>query len=67
MHSYSREIPVVDDYEIIVIGGGPAGCAAAAAAGREGKKTLLLETTGALGGMGTLGLVPAWTPFSDKQ
>lgn len=67
MYSYSRELPIVNDYEIIVVGGGPAGCAAAAAAGREGKKTLLVETTGALGGMGTLGLVPAWAPFSDKQ
>ena len=37
------------------MGGGPSGCAAATAAAREGAKTLLMEGTGALGGMGTSG------------
>ena len=63
----ARKIPVNDEYEVIVVGGGPAGCAAAASAAREGAKTLLLESTYALGGMGTVGLVPAWCPFSDKE
>ncbi|MFC1582286.1 FAD-dependent oxidoreductase [Planctomycetota bacterium] len=62
-----RTIPRCDDYDIIVVGGGPAGCTAAAAAAREGSRTLLIEATGALGGMGTLGLVPAWCPFSDGE
>ncbi len=62
-----RDIPVNDQYEVIVVGGGPAGCAAAASAAREGAKTLLLEAAYALGGMGTMGLVPAWCPFSDKE
>ena len=61
-----REIPLNEDYEVIVIGGGPAGCTAATSSAREGKKTLLVEATGCLGGMGTSGLVPAWCPFSDK-
>lgn len=56
-----------DDWDVIVVGGGPAGCAAAAAAAREGDRTLLIEATGALGGMGTTGLVPSWAPFSDGQ
>ena len=63
----AREIPYEDKYEVIVAGGGPAGCTAAIAAAREGKKTLLIEATGCLGGMGTSGLVPAWCPFSDKE
>lgn len=70
MKSYTlklREIMLNDEYEVIVAGGGPAGCAAAIAAGRRGAKTLLIEATGALGGMGTMGLVPAWCPFSDKE
>jgi hypothetical protein len=37
------------------------------AAARHGAKTLLLESSSALGGMGTSGLVPAWCPFSDKE
>ena len=64
---FTRAIPLCDDYEIIVAGGGPAGCAAAMAAARKGAKTLLIEATGCLGGMGTAGLVPAWCPFSDKE
>jgi len=63
----ARTIPLCEEYEVVVIGGGPAGCTAAAAAAREGARTLLIEGTGALGGMGTSGLVPAWCPFSDKQ
>ncbi|MFH1378195.1 MAG: FAD-dependent oxidoreductase [Planctomycetota bacterium] len=62
-----RTIPHCDTYDVIVVGGGPSGCAAAAASAREGSSTLLIEATGALGGMGTLGLVPAWCPFSDKE
>jgi hypothetical protein len=70
MSSYTlppQAIPVVDDYDVIVVGGGPAGCAAAAAAARDGVRTLLLEATGALGGMGTAGLVPSWAPFTDHE
>lgn len=62
-----RSIPLKDQWDVIVVGGGPAGCAAAISSAREGARTLLIEATGALGGMGTSGLVPAWTPFSDKE
>ncbi len=61
------EMPLDDSWDVIVAGGGPAGCAAAVSAAREGAKTILIEATGSLGGMGTSGLVPAWTPFSDQQ
>jgi len=54
-----------EEYEVIVCGGGPAGCAAAIAAAREGAKTLLVESSGMLGGMATSGLVNAWTPGFD--
>lgn len=63
----SEKIPLNTDYEIIVAGGGPAGCAASIAAAREGKKVLLVESMGNLGGLGTSGMVPAWCPFSDGE
>jgi hypothetical protein len=62
-----RSIRLNDHYDVIVVGGGPSGCTAATAAAREGAKTLLIEGTGCLGGMGTSGLVPAWCPFSDLE
>ena len=70
MTSYTlsaREIPLDDSWDVIVVGGGPAGCAAATAAARDGAKTLLVEATYTLGGMGTMGLVPAWCPFTDRE
>lgn len=62
-----RPILLDDSWDVIVAGGGPSGCTAAAAASREGARTLLIESTGALGGSGTSALVPAWCPFSDKE
>lgn len=63
----SRTLSLDDSWDVIVIGGGPSGCTAAAAAARQGARTLLIEGMGALGGMGTSALVPAWCPFSDKN
>src|SRR4029077_7559211 len=48
-----RQVPVRGDYEVVVLGGGPAGIAAAAAAAGAGRRTLLVERYGFLGGMGT--------------
>ena len=62
-----RTLPLDDSWDVVVVGGGPSGCTAAAAAAREDARTLLIETTGCLGGMGTSGLVPAWCPFSDGE
>jgi flavin-dependent dehydrogenase len=62
-----RQLPLDNSWDVIVAGGGPAGCTAAIAAARAGAKTLLVEATGALGGMGTSGLVPAWCPFTDQE
>lgn len=45
------------NYDVIVVGGGFAGVAAAIAAAREGSKVLLLEQSGAMGGVATTGLV----------
>jgi hypothetical protein len=48
-----RQVPVYGEYDIVVLGGGPAGIAAAAAAAGLGRRTLLVERYGFLGGMGT--------------
>jgi ribulose 1,5-bisphosphate synthetase/thiazole synthase len=49
----ARQIPLYGEYEIAVLGGGPAGIASAVAAARAGRRTLLIERYGFLGGMGT--------------
>ncbi len=50
-----RQVPVIGEYDVVVIGGGPAGIMAAAAASRSGRSTLLIERYGFLGGAGTMG------------
>jgi hypothetical protein len=65
--SLQTELPLDDSWDVIVVGGGPTGCTAATAAAREGARTLLIESSGLLGGSGTSALVPAWCPFSDKE
>src|SRR5215218_10217299 len=49
----SRETPVYGEFDVVVLGGGPAGIAAAVAAAQNGRKTILAERYGFLGGMGT--------------
>ena len=51
----SRTTPVLGEFDVVVVGGGPAGIMAAAAAARTGYSVLLLERYGFLGGAGTAG------------
>lgn len=53
-YDFSRQVPVYAKADLIVLGGGPAGIAASIAASRCGKKAILVEQSGQLGGMGTL-------------
>ena len=54
---YSKEIPVVSEVDVLVVGGGPAGLMAAQAAALvEGTKVMLIENRGSLGGNMTQGL-----------
>ena len=54
---FSIDAVQIGEYDVIVTGGGPAGTGAAVAAARDGARTLLVESTGCLGGMGTAGMV----------
>ncbi len=62
---YSKTLEVKYETEVLVIGGGPAGVAAAVAAARQGVRVMLVETSGALGGSGTVGMVPEFMYFDD--
>ncbi len=61
----ARAIRVVDEADVLVIGGGPAGIGAAIAAARAGASTILVERYGHLGGMATGGLVILLPHLSD--
>jgi hypothetical protein len=52
----AREIPVLMEADVVVVGGGTTGPIAAIAAARRGKKVVMIERFGSLGGILTLGL-----------
>ena len=66
----AREVPVLAETDVLVVGGGPAGTAAAIAAARCGADVLLVERYNHLGGLSTGGLV-IWidrlTDWSGRQ
>jgi 2-polyprenyl-6-methoxyphenol hydroxylase-like FAD-dependent oxidoreductase len=53
----ARDIKVLREADVVVVGGGPAGIGAAVTAARAGANTVLVERYGHLGGMATGGLV----------
>ena len=55
--TYSKIVPIVGQYDVIVCGGGPAGFVAAISAARMGCRTALVERLGYFGGTATAGLV----------
>ena len=62
----AREIPIVRDVDVLVVGGGPAGLAAAVAAARAGAKTTLIERFGYLGGTATASLMACINGFRNQ-
>lgn len=56
-------VPVWGEYDIVVVGGGPAGHAAAIAAGRAGKRVLMVEQSGFIGGNVALGITGFWRGY----
>jgi len=61
------DIPIVDQHDVIVCGGGPAGIAAAIAAARTGADVRLLEVHGFLGGVWTAGMVNNFIDHENKS
>lgn len=63
----TKKIPIIDEVDVLVVGGGMAGVGATIAAGRKGAKTLLLEFFGCLGGNGTSGMVNNFCGYSSSS
>ena len=63
-YNNTRQLPLLHQADVIVVGGGPGGIAAAVMAAREGAKVLLIERYGHLGGMAAQGMV---TPFMHNH
>lgn len=59
--------PVMDEYDVVVVGAGPSGCGAALALGRSGMKTLLIEKFNCLGGAWTTGFMNPFFDFENKS
>jgi len=63
----TKKVPIIDEVDVLVVGGGMAGVGAAIAAGRKGCKTLLVENFGCLGGTGTSGMVNNFCGYSSSS
>jgi hypothetical protein len=61
----ARNVPVRAMADVLVLGGGPAGFAAAVTAGRLGGRTILVESSGMVGGVATAGLMSHWTGATE--
>jgi len=53
----ARALPVLGEYDVVVIGGGTGGAPAGIGAARQGAKTLVVEYLHGLGGVGTVGAI----------
>ncbi|BDD01201.1 FAD-dependent oxidoreductase [Persicobacter psychrovividus] len=53
MHNYHKSLPLIDCFDVIVVGSGSAGSPAAISASRAGAKTLIIERLPFIGGTST--------------
>ena len=65
-YSLYRDLPVIAEADVVVVGGGPGGLGAAVMAARAGASTLLIERYGCLGGMASVGEIHPFMPNHAK-
>lgn len=59
-------LPILGEYDVVILGGGTAGASAGISAAKQGVKTIVLEYLHGLGGLGTLGLIGCyWDGFRE--
>jgi hypothetical protein len=61
-YQIKKDIPVIAEADVLVIGGGPGGLGASVMAARAGAKVILVERYGVLGGMSAQGEVSPFMP-----
>ncbi|MHB8464099.1 MAG: FAD-dependent oxidoreductase [Acidimicrobiales bacterium] len=61
----ARDVPVIGNPEVLVVGAGAAGIAAAVASARAGAETWLIEASGSIGGLATVGLINLLLTLDD--
>lgn len=63
----ARDVPVIDEVDVCVIGGSCTGVFAAVSAARLGARVALVENNGFFGGVATAGLVSIWHSLLDAK
>lgn len=63
----AREIPVIREVDVCVVGGGCTGVFAAVRAARLGASVAIIEQDNCFGGVGTSGLVNVWHRLTDMD
>ena len=63
----AKEVPLIADVDVLVVGAGPAGSSAAIMAGRLGADVLLLDSASVPGGMTTTGMMSHYTGTVDSR
>ena len=61
----ARDIPVIGEFDIVVVGGSCTGVFAAVRAARLGLRVAIIEQAGAFGGTATNGFVCIWHSLTD--
>jgi len=63
----ARELDVIGEYDVIVVGGGQGVVPAALAAARAGSKTLIVERYGFFGGLATAGFMGPLFGYAEMK